>query len=88
MSEKSDQAVRNHIEDYTLCHKLKPENGGSEEKLSKIQSKIKLLMDSKKILPMQFLKSKRRLYSDDMLGVFHAIFSFHLCDWNSHGDQL
>jgi transposase len=34
----SDQAVRNHIEDYTLCHKLKPENGGSEEKLSKAQS--------------------------------------------------
>ena len=30
----SDQAVRNHIEDYALCHKLKPENGGSGGKLS------------------------------------------------------
>ncbi|HSX14285.1 MAG TPA: IS630 family transposase [Chlamydiales bacterium] len=34
----SDQAVRNHIENYTLCRKLKPENGGSEEKLPKKQS--------------------------------------------------
>jgi len=34
----SDQAVRNHIEDYKSCHKLKTENGGSEEKFSKEQS--------------------------------------------------
>jgi transposase len=34
----SDQAVRNHIEDYQTSSKLKPENGGSEEKLSKEQS--------------------------------------------------
>lgn len=34
----SDQAVRNHIEDYKSCQKLKTENGGSEEKLSKGQS--------------------------------------------------
>ena len=34
----SDQAVRNHIQDYNASRKLKPENGGSEEKLSKEQA--------------------------------------------------
>ena len=34
----SDQAVRNHIEEYKASSKLRPENGGSEEKLSKEQS--------------------------------------------------
>lgn len=34
----SDQAVRNHIEDYKTSNKLKPENGGTEEKLSREQS--------------------------------------------------
>ena len=34
----SDQAVRNHIEDYKASKKLMPESGGSEEKLSKKQS--------------------------------------------------
>lgn len=31
----SDQAVRNHIEEYKTSSNLKPDNGGSEEKLSK-----------------------------------------------------
>jgi transposase len=34
----SDQAVRNHIDDYRASAKLNPESGGSEEKLSKEQS--------------------------------------------------
>ena len=34
----SDQAVGNHIDDYKTASKLKPERGGSEEKLSKKQS--------------------------------------------------
>jgi transposase len=34
----SDQAVRNHIEEYIASNKLKPENGGSEEKLTERQS--------------------------------------------------
>lgn len=34
----SDQAVRNHISDYIGLNKLTPQNGGSEEKLSKKQS--------------------------------------------------
>lgn len=33
----TDQAVRNHIEDYKDSKKLAPESGGSEEKLSKEQ---------------------------------------------------
>jgi len=32
------QAVRNHLDDYECSSKLKPTNGGSEEKLSKEQS--------------------------------------------------
>jgi transposase len=35
----SDQAVRNHLRDYEATCKLKPESGGSDEKLSKEQSK-------------------------------------------------
>lgn len=34
----TDQAVRNHIDDYHIFRKLKPEGGGSEEKLSKQKS--------------------------------------------------
>jgi transposase len=35
----SDQAVRNHIRDYEATRKLKPESGGSDEKLSEEQRK-------------------------------------------------
>lgn len=35
----SDQAVREHVHEYKTTHKLKPESGGSEEKLSEEQSK-------------------------------------------------
>jgi transposase len=35
----SDQAVREHIQEYKVSNKLKPESGGSEEKLSEEQSK-------------------------------------------------
>ncbi len=34
----SDQAVRNHVDDYKMSSKLEPKSGGSEEKLSKQQS--------------------------------------------------
>ena len=34
----TDQSVRNHIDEFTTSTKLKPEGGGSEEKLSKKQS--------------------------------------------------
>ncbi len=35
----SDEAIRNHIDDYKISQKLKPQNGGSQEKLSKEHSK-------------------------------------------------
>ena len=35
----SDQAVREHVQEYKTVNKLKPESGGSEEKLSEEQSK-------------------------------------------------
>lgn len=35
----SDEAVRNHIDEYKSSNKLRPESGGSEEKLSETQSK-------------------------------------------------
>jgi len=35
----TDESVRNHIEDYKASRKLKPENGGSSEKLSEDQSR-------------------------------------------------
>ena len=34
----SDDAIRKHIKDYKFSKKLKPENGGSKEKLSHRQS--------------------------------------------------
>jgi transposase len=34
----SDQAVRNHVDDYVRLNKLSPQNGGSKSKLSKEQS--------------------------------------------------
>ena len=35
----SDQAVRNHVDEYKVSSKLRPENGGSEEKFPERQSK-------------------------------------------------
>ena len=35
----SDQAVREHVQEYRESNKLKPVSGGSEEKLSEEQSK-------------------------------------------------
>ena len=34
----TEGAIRNHIDEYKTSQKLKPQNGGSEEKLSRIQS--------------------------------------------------
>jgi transposase len=43
----SDQAVRNHIQDYETACKLKPGSGGSEEKLSAVQTeKLRLHLES------------------------------------------
>lgn len=36
----SDDAIRNHVEEYIRARKLKPENGGSKELLSQQQSEL------------------------------------------------
>lgn len=60
----SDQAVHNHIEDYQAAKKLKPENGGSEEKLSKIQTeKLKA-----------HLQAHTYLYVKDIIAYVQATF--------------
>ena len=41
----SDEAVRNHIDEYKTAKKLKPESGGSAEKLSEDQSQRLVLRD-------------------------------------------
>lgn len=60
----SDQAVRDHVEDYKASNKLKPESGGSEEKLSKEQSK-KL---------EAHLQEHTYLYVKDIVAYVQAIF--------------
>jgi transposase len=46
----TDQAVRDHIEDYKTSQKLAPESGGSEEKLSKEQSAQNVLIQEDQTL--------------------------------------
>jgi len=36
----SDEAIRSHIEDYQTSKKLRPESGGSQEKLSEKKSQL------------------------------------------------
>lgn len=60
----SDQAVRNHVEDYKASHKLMPENGGSDERLSKEQSE-KL---------EAYLKEHTYLYVKDIAAYVKATF--------------
>jgi len=61
----TDQAVRNHIDDYHISRKLKPEGGGSEEKLSRQQSK-KLEVH---------LREHTYLYIKDILAYVQTTFS-------------
>lgn len=60
----SDQAVRNHVEDYKASRKLKPKSGGSEEKLSKRQS----------AQLEEHLQVHTYLYVKDILGYIRATF--------------
>ncbi len=61
----SDQAVRNHIKDYETSYKLKPESGGSDEKLSEIQAKMLL----------SHLESHVYLYVKDIIAYVASTFS-------------
>jgi transposase len=72
----SDDAVRIHIKDYKVSKKLKPENGGSKEKLSKNQSK-KLI---------EHLKKHTYLYVKDIVAyvesTYKVLYSISgMCYW-------
>jgi len=60
----SDQAVRNHVQEYQSCGKLNPENSGSEEKLSEEQAKRL----------MAHLESHTYLYSKDIVAYVQTTF--------------
>lgn len=60
----SDQAVREHLQEYTQSHKLKPESGGSDEKLSDEQSKRLIA----------HLESHTYLYVKDIVAYIEAHF--------------
>ena len=72
----TDEAVRRHVLDYTEYKKLKPENGGSKSKLSKMQEK-KL---------EKHLQKHIYLYVKDIAAYVQATFGIHysisgLRDW-------
>ena len=72
----SDDAIRKHIKDYQLSRKLKPENGGSKEKLSYEQSK-KLT---------EHLKLHTYLYTKDIVSYVKATYKISysisgMCYW-------
>ncbi|WP_231909318.1 helix-turn-helix domain-containing protein [Candidatus Protochlamydia naegleriophila] len=77
----SDEAVRNHIQDYDSSRKLCPEGGGSKEKLSRVQSeKLEL-----------HLQKHTYLYVKDIVAYVEAVFGIaytvrELRDWlQRHG---
>lgn len=77
----SDEAVRNHLQDYDSSRKLCPESGGSKEKLSKAQSERLEL----------HLQEHTYLYVKDIAAYVEAIFGISytvrgLRDWlQRHG---
>jgi transposase len=60
----SDQAVRNHIDDYKISSKLNPESGGSNEKLSQKQSEQLVV----------HLREHTYLYVKDIIAYVQATF--------------
>lgn len=60
----SDQAVRNHIDDYKTSSKLNPESGGSNEKLSQKQSEQLMV----------HLREHTYLYVKDIIAYVQATF--------------
>ncbi|CCB89742.1 IS630 family transposase [Simkania negevensis] len=77
----SDEAVRNHLQDYDSSRKLRPENGGSKEKLSRQQSERLEL----------HLQKHTYLYVKDIIAYVEAVFEISytvrgLRDWlQRHG---
>lgn len=60
----TDEAIRNHIEDFKSKRKLRPESGGSQEKLTEEQSR---LLEA-------HLQEQTYLYTKDMLGYIKVVF--------------
>lgn len=72
----SEEVLRKHIQDYHDSKKLKPENGGSKERLSNKQSE-KLV---------QHLETYTYLYTKDIVAYVKSTFSISysvsgMCDW-------
>jgi len=72
----SEEMLRKHLEDYKILKKLKPENGGSEEKLSFEQSQ-KLIAH---------LQSHTYLYTKDIAAYVESVFGIiysvsGMCYW-------
>ncbi len=72
----SEEMLRKHLKDYQTSKKLKPENGGSKEKLSFEQSQ-KLIAH---------LHSHTYLYTKDIAAYVESVFGIvysvaGMCDW-------
>lgn len=61
----TDEAVRQHIQDYQASHKLKPENGGSVSKLNIEQTQVLL----------EHLKKHTYLYTKDIVAYVQVTFN-------------
>ena len=72
----SDDAIRNHIQDYVKARKLKPENGGSKNRLSPLQSE--LLQKHLEVHTYLYVKSIVR-YVELKWGVTYTVAG--LTDW-------
>ena len=60
----NDETVRQHLQDYQACHKLKPENGGSQSKLNIEQTELLSL----------HLQAHTYLYAKDIVAYVKARF--------------
>jgi transposase len=72
----TDEAVRQHVQDYKNTHKLKPENGGSQGKLDNLQAEALL----------KHLQEHVYLYSKDITAYIKATFGIDysvpgMTDW-------
>lgn len=68
----SEDSIRNHIDDYKALKKLKPENGGSQEKLSRQQA---LLLEN-------HLEKHTYLYVKDIVAYVKSVFNV---EYTIHG---
>jgi len=60
----SDEAIRQHVQEFQTSHKLKPENGGSTSKLNEQQTKVLL----------EHLQNHTYLYTKDIVAYIKTTF--------------